>query len=295
MSDKRDSKKQEIVSLEEDIPYYEYAWNEISTGTTNNGIWAKAFADCDANVNKTKAAYLRARVTQLKKAKARKLEQEAAKEIEKDRPRREISTEIRRREVLSKKEESLIIYRLPDGTFRVRSRKYYDLDTAIDFILLMDGEDVRDRIEVIDEYIPNSSVDTNILNKESTSSDEQDNQKNIQDPNRGHEKKGDPYDWRTAKQAMGKQGQKDKQGKKDKQGEPYDWRAAKESMSTSNVAIPHSPLPSRKKISIDAKLGLSLVVLLVGLFVYLFLREVGFGEYIATGIELVILIYIWTR
>ena len=94
---------------------------------------------------------------------------------------------------------------------------------------------------------------------------------------------------------MGKQGQKDKQGKKDKQGEPYDWRAAKESMSTSNVAIPHSPLPSRKKISIDAKLGLSLVVLLVGLFVYLFLREVGFGEYLATGIELVILIYIWTR
>ena len=49
-------------------------------------------------------------------------------------------------------------------------------------------------------------------------------------------------------------------------------------------------------MGIGVKIGLSIIVVLIGALVYGLLRDLaGFGQYVATGVEVLILGYIWTR
>lgn len=50
------------------------------------------------------------------------------------------------------------------------------------------------------------------------------------------------------------------------------------------------------KMGRGAKIGISIAVVLIGAFIFGVLRElVGHGEYMATAVEVFILIWIWTR
>lgn len=49
-----------------DTYYYEIAWKELIIKRVNEGLWAKAFAQADGNMEKTKAIYLESRARQLR-------------------------------------------------------------------------------------------------------------------------------------------------------------------------------------------------------------------------------------
>jgi len=44
---------------------YEQVWNELNSGNTITGVWAKAFAMSEGDANKTKAKYIELRVQQI--------------------------------------------------------------------------------------------------------------------------------------------------------------------------------------------------------------------------------------
>ena len=52
----------------EEVATYERAWVELENGEVKTGLWAQCFAESGGDQNKTKAAYLRARVQQLNAA-----------------------------------------------------------------------------------------------------------------------------------------------------------------------------------------------------------------------------------
>ena len=51
-----------------DTYYYEIAWKELLIKRINEGLWAKAFAQADGNIEKTKAIYLELRARQLRES-----------------------------------------------------------------------------------------------------------------------------------------------------------------------------------------------------------------------------------
>lgn len=57
-----------IESEFHDEEFYRLALQEIESGDTQKGLWAKCFADSEGNENKAKARYLKKRVRQLQKA-----------------------------------------------------------------------------------------------------------------------------------------------------------------------------------------------------------------------------------
>ena len=48
--------------------FYETVWSELETDNIQQGLWAKLFSENDGDSDKTKAAYLKARVQQLSDA-----------------------------------------------------------------------------------------------------------------------------------------------------------------------------------------------------------------------------------
>jgi hypothetical protein len=81
------SMKDEIQVNESEI--YEQVWKEIEKNKTDIGLWAKCFASCEGDENKTKALYIKKRISVIKKEienqslEAQKIEQEKL-EKEKD-------------------------------------------------------------------------------------------------------------------------------------------------------------------------------------------------------------------
>ncbi len=53
------------VSSQSDEAFYAIAFQEVNSGNTVQGLWAKCFAEADGDENKTKARYLTARAGQL--------------------------------------------------------------------------------------------------------------------------------------------------------------------------------------------------------------------------------------
>lgn len=51
-----------------DTYYYEIAWKELIIKRVNEGLWAKAFAQANGNMEKTKAIYLESRARQLRES-----------------------------------------------------------------------------------------------------------------------------------------------------------------------------------------------------------------------------------
>lgn len=66
----------EYTTLDENF-LYKQVWNELEENKTDLGLWAKCFATCNGDETKTKALYLKERVSFLKE----KLEKQAIEQI----------------------------------------------------------------------------------------------------------------------------------------------------------------------------------------------------------------------
>ena len=60
--------KNKVESVEPVAPedFYEQAWEELEKGTYPKGLWARLYTENDGNEEKTKVAFIKARVEQLK-------------------------------------------------------------------------------------------------------------------------------------------------------------------------------------------------------------------------------------
>jgi hypothetical protein len=63
--------------MKNDDPY-QRAWHELESGAFGKALWARAFAEADGDENKAKAAYIRFRVAALTNEAREKVQQEAA-------------------------------------------------------------------------------------------------------------------------------------------------------------------------------------------------------------------------
>jgi hypothetical protein len=58
-----------------DLEFYEQVWKELEHDQTDKGIWAKAFTGCDGDYERTKASYIRMRVSELKAEQQARIDQ----------------------------------------------------------------------------------------------------------------------------------------------------------------------------------------------------------------------------
>lgn len=77
--------------------------------------------------------------------------------------------------------------------------------------------------------------------------------------------------------------------------EPSSKPFQKEDLKDEGPTDGQSVKPPEKGLGVGAKIGLTVIVVLISGVIYGLLREIGHGQYISTGIAACILIYIWSR
>ena len=100
-----------------DDALYEMAWKETESNNGDRGLWAKAYSVCDGDKKKTRAYYIRERVTFLQRAQHKRLDEyKKRKEEEEESKRKNIEEKIhtlrklwKRREVLICRKEARVI------------------------------------------------------------------------------------------------------------------------------------------------------------------------------------------
>lgn len=80
-------KDMEVPSMEQEAPdFFQMAWDEISNGSLQKGMWARAYSETEGNEQRAKAAYIKLRVQQLESEhtanQARQREELARKKME---------------------------------------------------------------------------------------------------------------------------------------------------------------------------------------------------------------------
>jgi len=62
----RENGNMEIQNIDQETPdFFEFAWDELSNGTIQKGIWARAYSETEGDEQKAKSIYIKLRVPQL--------------------------------------------------------------------------------------------------------------------------------------------------------------------------------------------------------------------------------------
>ena len=247
---------------------YQHAWHELESGAFDKALWARVFAEADGDDNKAKAAYIRFRVATLTNEAREKTQQKAA-EIARLAPELIKS----RNEILRK--FSFLENNYPPAAVEERVKSAVnslsntqwnnDPDKFIRAVIALDAA-LEATPSLKQEYFGTYLSDT--VSK-------------WQNRLRGdvsHQGDASTSSLHTSDTAVVKPVQ-----------DADDQRYLGGERSVLGVT-------RRGNMGIGMKVGLSAIVVLIGALVYGLLRDLaGFGQYVSTGVGVLILGYIWTR
>ena len=245
---------------------YQRAWHELESGAFDKALWARAFAEADGDENKAKAAYIRFRVAALANEAREKAQQKAAEiarlmpELIKDRD------EILRRLSFLDYLPAAVDERVRSAVNSLSNAQWNnDPDKFIRAVIALDAALEATpslKQEVFGTYLSDTvSKWQNRLRGEA-----------------GHQGDASTASLHTSDTAAGKPAQ-------DADDQQY-LGGERSVLGVTRMG----------NMGIGMKVGLSAIVVLIGALVYGLLRDLtGFGQYVSTGVEVLILGYIWTR